>query len=125
MKISKQNSVYQNQEQTQEQKDYFEDTQRASYGLPPKQKLIKSRPQRFGKSALVTNGFLASLKAGENPTYQHPDYVCISRKQYEKLTKAYEQGQKDMLQKVEELLPYGVGFADRFYQLKQKLEEMK
>ena len=34
MKLS---SDYKNQTQSQEQKDYFENTQRASYGLPTKQ----------------------------------------------------------------------------------------
>jgi hypothetical protein len=55
------------------------------------EQIRESRPLRFGKSMLVTNEFLASIKAGENPIYHHPDYVCISRKQYEKLTQQHQQ----------------------------------
>jgi hypothetical protein len=51
-----------------------------------KNKLPESRMRRIGKSTLVTNAFLASIKAGESPIYHHPEYVCISRKQFEEFS---------------------------------------
>lgn len=48
---------------------------------------MQSRPRMYGKSTLVTNAFLADSKAGKIVIYQHPDYVCMSRKMYEGLMK--------------------------------------
>ena len=49
------------------------------------EKRLGSRPRRLGKSTFVKDSFLAQCEAGESVEYQHPKYVCMSRKRYKEL----------------------------------------
>lgn len=49
--------------------------------------VIGMQPQRYNKSTLVTNQFIASCKNGERPIFESMDYVAISRKQWDEIKK--------------------------------------
>lgn len=48
-------------------------------------KTIVNRSRRYGKSTMVTQSFVNESKAKKPIIYNHPDYVCYSRKALEKL----------------------------------------
>jgi hypothetical protein len=65
-----------------------------------RKKILESKPMRYGKSTLVNNSFLAGAKKGESVEYHHPDYICMSRKRYEELSKAIEKAVEEERKRV-------------------------
>lgn len=49
-------------------------------------------PRAMGKTAHFTDIFLKECKAKKTAEYHHPDYVVMSRKQYEKITQRAKLG---------------------------------
>jgi len=72
-------------------------------------------PSRLGKSALVTNTFLAQAKAGRSVKFEAMDYVALSRKAYENLLARSRQ------EAVEEIEEYCIEQYDK--QLKKETHD--
>lgn len=105
----------------------------AGYGFTDEPQLsAESRPRRFGKSTFVTDAFRAESSAGNSVKFEHPDYVCFSRKAWEEQQKAAKQAiataleeqRKSMVRKVDMLTRYMRSKRTVYYHDVETLDDM-